>query len=59
MAPVAINSSNGHFDHHEVKKEIHASLLSNPFYSPIGEDDKDDSYKYAKYKVGSANVAWS
>ncbi|KAF8522539.1 hypothetical protein JB92DRAFT_2785388 [Gautieria morchelliformis] len=59
MAPVAINSQNGDFDHHEVKKEIHASLLSNPFYSPVGEDDKDDSYKYAKYKPSFPKVDWA
>lgn len=57
MAPVATTTLNGASDHHdqEVKKQIGASFLANPFYSPAGEDDKDESYRYAKYKVGSSS----
>jgi sulfonate dioxygenase len=56
MAPVATTALNGGSKHHDhdVKKQVESALLSNPFYSPAGEDDKDDSYKYAKFKVGNS-----
>lgn len=51
MAPNAANSLNGHVDRELLQRQTRTSMLANPFYSPAGEDDKDESYKYAKYKV--------
>lgn len=54
MAPVAVPPQNEFSNHVEVQKAFfkqEAAQLANPFYSPDGGDDGDETYQYAKYKV--------
>jgi hypothetical protein len=52
MAPVATIPAESTFGSFEVKKPVQEIVrLANPFYSPAGEEDNDDTYQYSQYKV--------
>lgn len=52
MVPAATPQLSVSVSHPEIKKQSEASQLANPFYSPaLVGGDKDESYKYARYKV--------
>ncbi|KIJ52339.1 hypothetical protein M422DRAFT_222841 [Sphaerobolus stellatus SS14] len=59
MTPIALTSNNG--NHVEEQKQFfkqEAAQLANPFYSPGGDEDGDESYEYAKYKPSFPKVNW-
>ncbi|KAF8529304.1 hypothetical protein BU17DRAFT_36868 [Hysterangium stoloniferum] len=60
MAPVATTPANGNSEsgRFEVKKSVEITQLANPFYSPVGEEDNDDTYQYAKYKPSFPKLDW-
>lgn len=49
MAPVATVPSTPAKGYQPNKQAI--SQLANPFYSPAGEEDNDETYKFVNYKV--------
>lgn len=51
MAPVATATDIGKENPIPVKPTVQAEKVFNPFYSPPGADDGDESYKYAEFKV--------
>lgn len=52
MVLIENNPANGALAHSDTSKLKQASQLANPFYSPAGEEDKDDTYEYSNYKAG-------
>ncbi|KAF8589365.1 TauD-domain-containing protein [Ramaria rubella] len=56
MAPVATKSGSEHHEIKNLKQEV--GQLSNPFYSPAGEDDNDETYQYSHLKPYFPNVDW-
>lgn len=50
MAPVATSTDKVQESTAPVKP-VQATKVFNPFYSPPGGDDGDETYKYAEFKV--------
>ncbi|KAF9472127.1 alpha-ketoglutarate-dependent sulfonate dioxygenase [Pholiota conissans] len=58
MAPVATSTDIVKEDATPVKPAGQAEKLFNPFYSPPGGDNGDESYPYAEFKPYFLNVSW-
>ncbi|KJA26229.1 hypothetical protein HYPSUDRAFT_133277 [Hypholoma sublateritium FD-334 SS-4] len=57
MAPVATSTDKVQESAAPVKP-LQATKVFNPFYSPPGGDDGDETYKFAEFKPSFPNLSW-